>query len=87
MSSCGTTNVKFQLRRDTSVNWNGKVLKDGEPGFATDTNILKIGLNGIPWQSLSPVGPVIAPTLILDGGSASNPVSVPGPTFDCGASS
>ena len=86
MSSCGTTNVKFQLRRDTDANWQGKILRDGEPGFATDTNVLKIGLNEVPWQSLSPVGPAVAPTLVLDGGTASNPVSVPGPTFDCGGS-
>ena len=87
MSSCGTTNVKFLLRRDTNTNWQGKILRDGEPGFATDTNVMKIGYGGIAWEFLNPVGPVIAQTLVLDGGSSSTPYATPGPLFDCGASS
>jgi hypothetical protein len=87
MSSCGTTNVKFLLRRDTNANWQGKVLKAGEPGFATDTNVMKIG-NGVrAWEFLNAVGPAIAPTLVLDGGDSSYPYLTPGPVFDCGASS
>jgi hypothetical protein len=56
MSSCGTTNVKFLLRRDTDANWQGKILRDGEPGFATDTNVMKIGNGVLAWQFLNPGG-------------------------------
>lgn len=54
MSNCGTTNVKFQLRRDLSENWAGKTLLPGEPAFSTDTNGLKIG-PGL-WNELPYIG-------------------------------
>jgi antitoxin component YwqK of YwqJK toxin-antitoxin module len=40
--------VKFQLRRDTFVNWEKSniPLFEGEPGFDTTNNILKIGPSG-----------------------------------------
>ena len=42
------------LRRDTAANWSGvnPVLNSGEPGFEIDTYRLKIGKNGLPWNSL-----------------------------------
>jgi len=54
MAGCGTTNVKFQLRRDIEENWAGKTLLPGEPAFSTDTNGLKIG-PGL-WNDLSYIG-------------------------------
>lgn len=45
---------RLQIRRDTEQNWltNNPILSLGEPGYVTDTNILKIG-NGIStWNSL-----------------------------------
>lgn len=47
--------VKFQLRRDTSVNWEKStvLLRDGEPGFDVDRNILKIGpVGGALWKNI-----------------------------------
>jgi len=45
---------RIQLRRDSSEKWsaNNPVLFQGEAGYETDTNYLKIG-NGItPWNDL-----------------------------------
>jgi hypothetical protein len=52
--ACPPSNVKFQLRRDTSSNWinSGAILSPGEPGFATDTNQFKIGNGSSTWSSL-----------------------------------
>jgi Major tropism determinant N-terminal domain len=87
MSSCGTTNVKFLLRRDTNANWQGKILRDGEPGFATDTKILKIGLNGAIWELLPAVGASVNPVAAavqFDGGDSTNSYTA-GPVLDCGS--
>jgi Major tropism determinant N-terminal domain len=54
MAGCGTTNVKFQLRRDLTQNWAGKTLLPGEPAFSTNTNGLKIGPGR--WDDLSYIG-------------------------------
>lgn len=47
----------FQLRRGTEAQWQAKnpILKDGEPGFAIDGNLLKIGDNVTPWNELPPI--------------------------------
>lgn len=44
----------FQLRRDDSVDWERKnpILRDGEPGYETDTNRLKIGDGLTRWNDL-----------------------------------
>lgn len=44
----------IQLRRDTAANWSSvnPVLANGEPGYATDTQILKIGNGSTAWNSL-----------------------------------
>ena len=43
------------LRRDTAANWSSEnpVLSDGEPGFDTTNQILKVGNGTTPWNSLS----------------------------------
>lgn len=52
-----TTVVKFQLRRDTGPNWllSNVPLLEGEPGFDTTNNILKIGpVGGSVWNNIGP---------------------------------
>ena len=41
-------NITYQLKRGSAARWSelNPILKQGEPGFAYDANILKIG-NGI----------------------------------------
>jgi hypothetical protein len=53
-----TQNVTFELRRGTAFQWSNAnpILARGEPGFATDTNILKIGDGVSYWSSLSAIG-------------------------------
>lgn len=50
---------RILLRRDTSASWsaNNPVLSSGEPGFAIDTNILKIGDGSNPWNDLPELNP------------------------------
>ncbi len=66
--ACPTANVKFRLRRGTAAEWATPplvVLSNGEPGFDTTNNILKIG-NGInTWAALKPVN-----INVIDGGNA-----------------
>jgi hypothetical protein len=63
-----TTVVKFQLRRDTAANWNSSAvpLLEGEPGFDTTNNVLKIGPAGGPvgWNSIRPVGTSVDPVAL-----------------------
>lgn len=47
--------ARIQLRRGTAAQWasSNPVLQPGEPGYATDTQTLKIG-NGVdPWTALT----------------------------------
>lgn len=46
--------VRFQLRRDTAVNWGSTnpVLALGEPGVETDTLKVKVGDGVTAWNSL-----------------------------------
>jgi hypothetical protein len=58
--------VKFQLRRDTAINWSASIIKleEGEPGFDTTNNILKIGpKGGALWRDI----PILANTNGLSG--------------------
>lgn len=51
-----TTIVKFQFRRDTAANWAISTipLQEGEPGFDTTNQILKIGpTGGATWSAIS----------------------------------
>ena len=52
--ACPTKNIKFQLRRDTAANWTSTnpVLLQGEPGYDTTHNCLKIGNGGSRWTDL-----------------------------------
>lgn len=47
-----TLNTKIQLRRDTAANLANVILAVGEPGFSTDTKILKIGDGVSTWSNL-----------------------------------
>lgn len=49
----------LRIRRDTSANWasTNPVLSLGEPGYTTDTKILKIGDGSTAWNSLPAFGP------------------------------
>jgi hypothetical protein len=62
--ACPPTNVKFQFRRDTAVNWKNTdhVLTKGEPGFEIDTYKLKVGI-GYNWNKTPYVNsiPTISP--------------------------
>lgn len=46
--------IKIRFRRDTSSNWfqANPVLAEGEPGFESDTGILKIGDGETRWLNL-----------------------------------
>lgn len=54
---------RILFRRDTSANWtqNNPILAQGEPGFETDTGLMKIGDGSSVWNSLEyydgPTGP------------------------------
>lgn len=50
--ACATANVKFRLRRGNASEWTTRILLDGEPGFDTTNNILKIGNAGKTWDQL-----------------------------------
>ena len=52
--ACPPSNIKFQLRRSTSYNWNSinPILQSGEPGFESDTYKLKIGDGIRAWNIL-----------------------------------
>jgi hypothetical protein len=50
------TVVKIQMRRDNEANWNNSTvpLLEGEPGFDTTNNILKIGpAGGSTWSAIT----------------------------------
>ena len=51
------TNVKFLLRRATADQWaaSRRILLDGEPGYDTTNNILKVGRNGKLWPELQAI--------------------------------
>lgn len=47
----------FKLRRGKAESWkkNNPILQEGEPGFALDTNILKIGDGKTRWLDLQAI--------------------------------
>jgi hypothetical protein len=68
---------RILFRRDTNSNWsaNNPVLSSGEPGFAIDSNILKIGDGVTPWLGLPEIsGGVTGPTGDVDWNSISSNV-------------
>ena len=52
--ACPPTKVKFQFRRALESEWNFKnpVLNPGEPGYAINTHVLKIGDGIKHWRDL-----------------------------------
>jgi hypothetical protein len=48
---------QIQLRSDTAANWTTKnpILASGEPGFETDTGILKVGNGTTAWSGLTEI--------------------------------
>ena len=65
---------RILLRRDTSLNWeyNNPVLMLGEPGYESDTGMLKIGNGQDPWTQLD----------YIEG--IQGPIGDQGPTGDSG---
>ena len=59
MAQCGTTSVKFLLRKDTYDTWFSStvILALGEPSVVTDTGQMKIGDGVHLWRDLPYVGP------------------------------
>lgn len=51
--------TQFKLRRDTAANWTSTnpTLAQGEPGFETDTNRLKIGNGVSAWTGVDYIVP------------------------------
>jgi hypothetical protein len=98
MSSC-TRSVRFELRRNTSTEWDPNyVLLAGEPGTETDTGQMKVGDGVRTWGELSyvgaggsggggstgPTGPAgPVQSIGFDGGNSASVYSM-GPVFDCG---
>ncbi len=78
------TNAKILVRRDTAANWTSAnpVLANGEMGFETDTNKLKIGNGTKAWKDLAYFSPDV-PATFFDGGFPSTKYTT-GPVFDLG---
>jgi hypothetical protein len=47
--------TQIKLRRDTAANWvlEDPILAEGEPGYETDTGLLKLGDGATTWLNLS----------------------------------
>lgn len=69
---------RIKLRRDTAANWTATnpVLAQGEPGFETDTDFLKVGDGVTAWSALSYVAGVGA-FVSKTGDTMTGPLSVP----------
>lgn len=69
---------RIKLRRDTAANWTATnpVLAQGEPGFETDTDFLKVGDGVTAWNSLGYVAGVGA-FVSKTGDTMTGPLSVP----------
>jgi hypothetical protein len=84
MANCGTTSVKFLLRKDTLATWSASavILAKGEPSVVTDTGQMKIGDGIHTWPNLPYVG--TSASIIFDGGGPFQTYSS-GPVLDCGS--
>jgi hypothetical protein len=84
MAQCGTTSVKFLLRKDTLTTWTASsvILALGEPSVVTDTGQMKIGDGVNLWRNLPYVG--TSASIIFDGGGPTQSYSQ-GPVLDCGS--
>ena len=74
MANCGTTSVKFLLRRDTLDTWihSTNILALGEPSVVTDTGQMKIGDGVTVWNGLPYVGVGSGVMDAFDGGLPSS---------------
>lgn len=54
MAQLVEVNVQIKCRSDVASNWTSvnPVLGKGEPGYETDTKLLKIGDGSTPWNDL-----------------------------------
>lgn len=80
---------RFKLRRDTDTNWtaNNPVLGEGEPGFVTDTGVLKIGDGVTDWNTLAGIsagGGGAAGLPVVDAGGNGDYLTIQA-AFDDGA--
>lgn len=68
-------NTQFKLRRGTAEAWerNNPVLAKGEPGWATNSKVLKIGDGTTHWNELSAYGGALTIDDTLDH-TSTNPV-------------
>lgn len=68
-----TLKTIFQVKRGLNEAWerNNPILRVGEPGFAIDKNILKIGDGATAWKDLKPVNKELLEQMIKDNGSIS----------------
>ena len=75
-NTCGTTQIKFQLRRDTLSRWTELgatlILANGEPSVVTDTGHMKIGDGVTVWSGLPYVGVGSGVMDAFDGGLPSS---------------
>mgnify|MGYP007135736441 CR=1 FL=1 len=66
--------TRFKIRRGTSDEWKevNPILLAGEPGYATDVNIFKIGDGVTPWNKLPAVaGDTVELNItLINGGNA-----------------
>lgn len=66
--------TRFKIRRGTSEEWRqvNPILLAGEPGYATDLNIFKIGDGVTPWKKLPAVaGDTVELNItLINGGDA-----------------
>lgn len=69
----------FQLRRDTSSEWNkyNPILRVGEPGYAYDTNVFKIGDGINHWNDLPVQGNSISEEILSRLEALENGASLP----------
>lgn len=77
----------FKLRRGTLAEWDAKnpILSDGEPGFAIDKNILRIGNGTTAWKDLPDINGSSAAglkVLKIYGDSSDTSTTVNGKTYD-----
>ena len=86
MSQCKTTPARFQLRRDTASTWSARnpILAQGEIGYETNTNRMKVGDGVKPWKSLAYFPPNAVVDSVFDGGDPFSDYGAPPDLIDCG---
>jgi hypothetical protein len=78
--------VRFKLRRDTAANWTeaNPILAEGEMGYETDTNKMKIGNGTKAWKDLSYFSSSSDTAATFFDGGLPNTTYTSGPVFDLG---